>query len=48
MTFARTACGKLIKIKTAWQGLNYTTGKGVLILSLSNPSHPSHATPVHG
>ena len=38
--FRKDCLRELIKIKTAWQGLNYTTGKGVLILSLSNPRIP--------
>ena len=29
---------ELKKIKTAWLGLNYTTAKGVLILSPSKPA----------
>ena len=35
----RTDClRELIKIKTAWPALKYSTAKGVLILSPSNPS----------
>ena len=35
----RTDClRELIKIKTAWPGLNYSTAKGVLIVSPSKPS----------
>ena len=37
----RTDClRELKKIKTSWPGLNYSTGKGVLILSPSTPSIP--------
>ena len=37
----RTDClRELKKIKTSWPGLNYTTAKGVLILSPSTPSIP--------
>ena len=38
----RTDClRELTKIKTAWHGLNYSTAKGVLILSPSKPAIPS-------
>ena len=36
--FRRKVLRELKKIKTAWLGLNYTTAKGVLILSPSKPA----------
>ena len=36
--FRRKVLRELKKIKTAWLGLNYTTAKGVLILSSSKPA----------
>ena len=36
--FRKDCLRELIKIKTAWPTLNYSTAKGVLILSRSNPS----------
>ena len=38
--FRRKVLRELNKIKTSWPGLNYTTAKGVLILSPSTPSIP--------
>ena len=41
--FRRNALRELVKIKTAWADLNYTTAKGVLILSPSKPAiAPTH------
>ena len=34
------AASELKKIKIAWPGLNYSTGKGVLILHPSTPAIP--------
>ena len=36
--FRRKALRELIKIKTAWPDLNYSTAKGLLILSPSKPA----------
>ena len=36
--FRRNSLRELVKIKTAWPDLNYTTAKGVLILSPSKPA----------
>ena len=38
LDFRRKVLRELKKIKTAWPGLNYTTAKGVLILSPSKPA----------
>ena len=38
--FRKDCLRELAKIKTSWPGLNYTTAKGVLILSPSTPSIP--------
>ena len=36
--FRKDCLRELVKIKTAWPGLNYSTAKGVLVLSSSKPS----------
>ena len=38
--FRKDCLRELVKIKTAWPDLNYSTAKGVLILSPSKPSLP--------
>ena len=38
LNFRSQALRELKKIKTAWPDLNYTTGRGVLILSPSTPT----------
>ena len=38
--FRRDCLRELVKIKAPWPGLNYATGKGVLILSPSTPAIP--------
>ena len=45
LDFRRKVLRELKKIKTAWPGLNYTTAKGVLILSPSKPR--LHPRPAH-
>ena len=45
--FRRDCLRELKKIKTAWPKLNYATGKGVLIVSPSNPAIvPARLQPV--
>ena len=43
--FRRKVLRELKKIKLAWPGLNYTTAKGVLILSPSKPAIAPTAGP---
>ena len=40
MNFRKKSLRELIKIRTAWPGLQYGTARGVLILRLSEPSVP--------
>ena len=44
--FRRKVLRELKKIKLAWSGLNYTAGKGVLILLPSTPSIPPAPEPL--
>ena len=39
--FRKKVLRELVKIKLAWPDLNYSTAKGVLILSPSKPAIPS-------
>ena len=45
--FRRDCLRELVKIKAPWPGLNYATGKGVLILSPSTPAIPPLPEPLH-
>ena len=45
--FRRKVLRKLKKIKIAWADLNYSTGKGVLILYPSTPAIPPAPEPLH-
>ena len=45
--FRRQALRELKKIKTAWPDLNYTTAKGMLILSPSKPAIPPDRGSLH-
>ena len=45
--FRRKVLRELKKIKIAWADLNYSTGKGVLILYPSTPAIPPAPEPLH-
>ena len=44
--FRKSCLRELKKIKLAWDGLNYTTAKGVLILLPSKPAIPPAPEPL--